>query len=115
MQPLCHRAVVRFKQLFRGADVLGVAAQQGGDAALRRAVAQQQELCPLHGPLAVADMAGIDLAHEQAHLFQRVPLLLQKGLYPGCSLIWSAALHPGVVQRQPGQLVSSQSSSSSSR
>lgn len=67
--------------------------------------AQQQELCPLHGPLAVADVAGVDLAHEQAHLFQRVPLLLQQGFHPGRSLVWSAALHPGIVQRQPGQLV----------
>ena len=29
-----------------------------------------------HGPLAVADVAGVDLPDEGAHLFQRVPLLL---------------------------------------
>ena len=99
MQPRRHRAIVRLKQLLRAADVLGIAAQQRGDAALRRAVAQQQKLCPLHRALAVADVAGVDLLHQGAHLFQRVPLLLDEGTHPGRSLAGGAALHPGVVQR----------------
>ena len=93
------RAVVRLKELVRRFDLLGVPTQQGGDAALRRAVAQQQKLCPLHRPLAVADMAGVDLLHQGAHLFQRIPLLLDEGTHPGCSLAGGAALHPGVIQR----------------
>ena len=105
MQPLCHRAVVRLKQLLRSADVLGVAAQQGGDAALRRAVAQQQELCPLHSPLAVADVACIDLAHEQAHLFQRVPLLLDECTHSRCRFVRGTALHPGIIKGQLRQVV----------
>ena len=42
---------------------------------------------------------------EELDDFQRVPLLLQQSFHPGRSLVWGAALHPGIVQRQPGQLV----------
>ena len=105
MQVLCHRAVVRRKELVRGLDVLGVAAQQGRDAALGGAVAQQQELCPLHRPLAVTDVAGVDLPDEGAHLFQRVPLLLDEGTHPGCCLTGGTALHPGIIQGQLGQII----------
>ena len=61
LEPPGQRAIVRLEELVRRFDLLGVPTQQGGDAALRRTVAQQQELRPLDGPLAVADMAGVDL------------------------------------------------------
>ena len=105
VEPLCHRAVVRLKELVGRFDLLGIAAEQRDDAALRRAVAQQQELRPLHRPLAVADVARVDLLHQVAHLFQRVPLLLDQGTDGGGRLVGGTALHAGVIQRQLGQEV----------
>ena len=104
VQALCHRAVIRREQLIGRFDLLGIAAEQRRDAALGRAVAQQQELRPLDGPLAVADVAGVDLPDEGAHLFQRIPQLLDEGTHGRGGFAGGTALHPGVIQRQPGQV-----------
>ena len=44
-----------------------------------------KKLCPPHRTLAVADVAGVDLLHQGAHLFQRIPLLLDEGTHPGAA------------------------------
>ena len=50
-------------------------------------------------------MALVDLAHQGAHLFQRIPQFLDEGTHGRGGFAGGTALHPGVIQRQPGQVL----------
>ena len=50
-------------------------------------------------------MALVDLAHQGAHLFQRISQFLDEGTHGRGGLAGGTALHPSVIQRQPGQVL----------